>query len=424
MVADEFGNCIKGVRVQKIVATLICGLWLMTDAVTADPAKLIVFPLSGASQSSDAWVGEGVSLSLAGQLADSGISVVPQGEMEDMLEENGLPIGVSLSRGSMIHVAGSAAADFAVLGSFTGNANNLKLSARLLNMKTLKSTSDLTVSGALTTLPEMENELAWMIYSSIGVPQNLSREKFRERTRKIPNTSYASYIQSLHTFSETKQIQLLEKALKDHPDFPEANLQMGQLYYQKHDYVSALKHLQHGRNISGASLDSEFLIGTCHLQSGSVAEAIKTYTQILDRVRRPETLNNLAVAHVRDKNNTLALQTLSEAREAEPTDSTIAMNLAITHYLTGNPRIALDSLRDAIKAHPGNGMLYFISSFLEKLSGNESQAAEDAARAMRLGIQVEKLQREEPKTWLRIIPHWFSQDEEDDSYNNGKNGED
>ena len=402
---------------------MICGLWLTTVAVAEEPSKVIVFPLSGMSQGDIAWVRQGAALSLAGQLADLGMQVVPQGEFEDLLEENGLPIGVSLSRGSMIHVAESTSADFAVLGSFTGDERNLKLAARLLNIKTLKSTSEFTVSGSLANLPEMENELAWMIYAGLGAPQHLSREKFRERTRKIPNTSYGSYIQSLNAFSETRQVQLLEKALHDHPDFPEAHRQLGQIYYQKHDYVNALKHLQSGRNIAGAGLDSEFLIGTCHLQSGSVAEAIRTYNQILDRVRRPETLNNLAVAHVRDKNNTLAVQALSEARAAEPDDSTIAMNLAIMHHLAGNTQVALNALREAIKVHSGNGMLYFIASFLEKSLGHEPQAAEDAARATRLGVQVEKLQREEPQTWLRIIPRWLDQDEGDDNYDDGEDEE-
>ncbi|MDR0842158.1 MAG: tetratricopeptide repeat protein [Acidobacteriota bacterium] len=402
---------------RKIVEILICGFLLATgSAVAAESAKMLVFPLSGTQQGGGAWVGDGVALSLSEQLAGFGIRVLSRGDLEDLLDENGLPIGVSLSRGSMMFVAGSAGADFAVIGNFTGNFTgddgNLKLSARTLTMENLKFSSEFTVSGAVTTLREMENELAWMIYGSIGAPQNLSREKFRERTRKPPNAPYASYIQSLRASSETEQLRLLEKAVKDYPDFTEAHLQMGRLYYQNRDYEDALTHLQYGRKIPGTRLWSDFLTGTCFLQSGRTADAVKTYTQILNWARRPAVLNNLAIAHIRGGDYTSALHALLEAREAAPTDSTIAMNLAVTRYLVGNAQAAVDSLQDALKMHPGNGMLYFVSSFLMEAVGNESRAAEDAAKATRLGIRVEELQQEEPKTWMRVIPNWTGDEDE------------
>jgi Flp pilus assembly protein TadD len=402
-----------------LVGALVCGaMWSpAASATAAEPAKMLILPFSGPSRGDGLWLGEGVALSLAGQLSGGDLQVFQRGDVEELLEENGLPVGAPLSRGSMIYVAGRAGADFAILGNFTvagatDGGGKVKLAARALEMKTLKSGNELAVSGPLANLPELENELAWLLYTGTGAARPLSREQFRERTRKAPNAAYASYVQSLLAPSEANQLKLLEKAIKDYPDFPEAHFQMGRLHYRNRDYEKALPHLQYGMKIPGMRHRSGFLIGTCHLQSGRTDEAVKTYKQILSWARRPAVLNNLAVAYVRNGDDTSALHTLLEARGAAPADSTVAMNLAITRYLLGNSEAAVESLEDAIKAHPGNGMLYFVASFLMEAVGDEIQASEDAAKAIHLGIPVEKLQQEPPKTWMRVISTWAGGEEE------------
>ena len=342
-------------------------------------------------------------MSLSGQLTDAEIRPFPRGEIEDMLIENGLPDSAPLSRGSMIYVAEQAAADFVVMGSYTESGDGLKLSVRLLDMKTMRQGSEFTVSGTLATLPDMENELAWMIYSDVARTSDFSREQFRERIRRVPNSAYAGYIESLHVFEESRQVQLLEKAVREYPDFAEARFQMGRIYYLKKDYARALPHLEYGRKLPNERLTSEFMIGTCRLQLGETARAIEDYARILSTARHLAVLNNLAVAYARNGDNVLALGTLMEAAAQAGGEPAIIMNLAIARYLAGNAPAARETIEQAVAAYPGNGMLYFISSFLVKEAGNEGQAAEGLARASRFGIDVERLSREEPQLWMRVI---------------------
>ena len=372
-------------------------------ALASEPLKLLVFPLICSSDGIGAWVGTGVAMSLSGQLADAEIRPFPRGEIEDLLVENGLPDGAPLSRGSMIYVAVQAEADFVVMGNCVENEDVLKLSVRMLDMKTMRQGSEFTVSGTLATLPEMENELAWMIYSDAARTSAISREQFRERIRRASNTAYAGYIESLNVFDESTQVQLLEKAIKEYPDFAEARFQMGRIYYRKKDYARAIPHLEYGRKLPNERLASEFMIGTCRLQLGEIARAIEDYTRILASSRHVAVLNNLAVAHIRGGDNVLALNALIEADAQSRGDPIIAMNLSIARYLAGNASAARETIEEAVAAYPGNGMLYFISSFLVKEAGNEERAAEDLARASRFGIDVERLSREEPQLWMRVI---------------------
>ena len=382
----------------------------LVPAAAGDPLKLLIFSMSGSLKETGAWAGEGIALSLAIQLTDAGIRPFSRGEMEDLLTENGLPTGETLSRGSMIYVADQADADFVLMGSLVESNDELKISARLLDMKTMKQGNEFTVSGKLPTLPQMENELAWMVYSSIARPPVVSREQFRERARRAPNSAYASYIESLNVFDENQKILLLEKAVREYADFAEARFQIGWHYYLKRDYARALPHLEYGRKLPNERLQSEFMIATCRLQLGETAQAIEDYTRLISTIRHTAALNNLSVAHVRKGDNVSALRMLAEARAKERDNPAIAINLAIARYLAGDAKSAINSVEDALKTYSGNGMLYFLSSFLNDESGREAQSAEDRSQAVRFGIDVDKLSREEPRAWMRVILNWTQEE--------------
>ena len=378
-------------------------------AVADEPLKLLIFPMSGSSEVVGAWVGEGIALSLSGQLMDAEINPFSREETEDLLVENGLPTDAQLSIGSMIFVADQADADYVVMGRYEENDDILKLSVRLIDMKTMKQGSEFTVSGTTATLPVMENELAWMIYSSVAQTRALSREQFRERMRRVPNSAYAGYIESLNVFGENQQIQLLEKAIKEHADFAEARFRIGRIYYQKRDYARALPHVEYGRKLPGGRFQSDFMIGTCRLQLGEITQAIEEYTRLLSLTVHVAAMNNLAIAHIRNGDNVLALRVLTDALAQYPDDPAIFINLAIANYLAGNVPVAIKSVEDAVSSYPGNGMLYFLSSFLMNEDGNEDRASADMSQAARFGVDVDRLLSEEPKAWMRVILNWMEE---------------
>jgi tetratricopeptide (TPR) repeat protein len=398
-----------GTGVLRKISIVLAFCMLVVPAAADEPLKLLIFPLSGSREGVNAWTGEGVALSLSGQLTDDKTGPFSRGEIEDLLIENGLPADAPLSRGSMIYVAEQAGADFVIAGNYTENGDSLKLSVLLFDMKTRKQGSEFTVSGTFATLPEMENELAWMVYSTVVRPPVISRGQFRERARRIPNSVYAGYVESLNEFEESRQIQMLEKVVKEYADFPEARFQIGRLYYQKRDYARALPHIEYGRRLQGERLQSEFMIGTCLLQMSEAAKAVEVYTRLISQIRHTTVMNNLAVAHVRNGDNVQALRMLADARARERDDPAIAINLAIARYLAGDAPAAMKFVEETIADYPGNGMLYFLSSFMMGEAGNEARAAADTARAERFGVNVNRLLREKPQTWMRVILNWTNE---------------
>lgn len=393
---------------MKTAAIFLFFLLSLSESSWAlNPIRLLVFPLSSSSQNGiPSWVGEGVALAVANQLGSSGVHVIARDERIALLERNDLPPAAQLSRGSMIRVAQGSSADFAIMGSCTGSEKSIRISVWMLDMKTLKLGGEIAASGPLAALPQMENEIAWMILSNAGWGQGLSRETFRERMRKVSNTAYAYYLQSLSTESESSKIRLIEKALHYYEDFPEARFQMGQLYYQNRDYAKAIPYLLPGKSAAYNFLQNEFMLGTCYLQENKPEQAIQAFSQLLHFSKRAEALNNLSIAYMRNGDLASSLQALLEAKNIARSDSAISLNLAILRHIMGNNAAAIDALEEALKAHAENGMLHYMLGFLLKAQGENEKAAQSWAKAKRLGIAVEKLQTEAPQTWARIILGW------------------
>jgi tetratricopeptide (TPR) repeat protein len=370
---------------------------------------MIIFPLQNQSKlSSLSWLNEGIAMSISEQIRSRSVKVVEREERNDLVEGMDLPPGAQISRASMIRVAQKTSADLIVMGEFTGDEQNLRIAVRFLDMKAMKLSGDMVANGPLPALPQVENTLAWLILSNTSLEKALSRERFQEKTRKVPNRPYAYFIQSFDAASDNERIQILLKAVGLYRDFPEAQFQLGSLYYRKGDCNSAMPHLMLGRSGESTHQENDFMSGTCYLQGEQLNQAIQSYSRVLAYSRSFEVLNNLAVAYLHKGDYALSVNFLLEARNLARTDPIVALNLAITRHAQGNDLAARNALEEALKTNPRNGMLQFLYSLTLRAQGEIDKAVTATNRAKSLGINVEKLQTEDPKSWARIFTIWDS----------------
>jgi Flp pilus assembly protein TadD len=324
----------------------------------------------------------------------------------ELIESLDLPPGAQLSRASMIRAAQQASADWIIMGTFAGGEPELRITVRVLDVKSLKLGGKMAANGPVSALPQLENELSWLILKNSGFEKSFSRDKFAERTRKVPDGSYSLFIQSLGQQSEKERLRLLLKAVGAFADFPQAQFEIGRYYFRNGDYRRALLHLNLGNGGEEAAAENDFMRGTCYLQENQPAQAILLLSRIPSSLRSVEALNNLGAAYLRAGDLAQAQGKLSEARGLSRPDPSVAVNLAIVRHLQGNDTAALGGLEEAIKSHPGNGMLQFLLGFLLKAQGEFEKADAASGRARGLGINVDKLQAEDPKTWSRLLLTW------------------
>ena len=305
---------------RKAAAKIACVFFLWAAAAfPAEQALIIFFPLDTASTADNlSWLGEGIAFSISRQLSGPGIKVLDREQRFQLVESLDLPPDAHLSHGSMIRAAQEGRADHVVLGSFSGSEHNLKVAIRILDVKELKLSGEIAANGPLSAMPQMENELGWLILSNTGLQKGVSREDFGRRRRKIPNVEYASFIQSFSAAGRNEQMRLLRKAVEGFKEFPEAHFQLGRLYFQKGDWKNALIQLSMSARDTARDPEFEFIRGTCMVQQDQPAQALESLSNVLSFSRSFRVLNNIGVAYLRQRRYGAGPERLSWRLEASP----------------------------------------------------------------------------------------------------------
>jgi Flp pilus assembly protein TadD len=387
--------------------TLFVILGLTAPLFPATPVAYLVFPLESQCKSGSlGWVGEGVALSISEQLRIPGVESLGRDERVSLVEMADLPPNTALSHASMIRVAQQASADRLVMGSYSGGEEDLRIAIRALDLRTMKLSGELSVNGPVKALPQMENEIAWILLDQAGSKGTLSRESFKERTRLIPNTAYAPFIQGLTRLDQEEQVKLLLKAVSIYPAFSEAHYLLGRYYHQQGDCREAIRHLELTGNRRRSYLEDQFILGNCYLKENDNSAAIRAFSIILSFTPSAQVLNNSGIASMRGGDYTLAAQNLVEARNLAKGDPTISVNLALVRHLQGNNEAAYALLAESEERHPNRVMVHYLMSLVLQALGNEQRAADMASSAKRDGLDPDKLRLEDPRSCARIFTSW------------------
>lgn len=377
---------------------------LPVTLASADQRTVMFFPLYASETGNNLmWLSEGVPLAISRQLRGLGLKIVDRSKRQQIIVDMDLPPIAHLSYGSMILVGQQAGAELVVCGEFSGNEASLAISLKILDVQSLKFSDTINANGSVLALPQMENDLAWLVLMHSGVQTNISRDDFSGRMRKIANSEYAAFIQGLNATGRSERIRLLKKAVASTESFPEAHFELGKLYFQQEDWDGALAQLARSTPEMGKDLEYDFIRGTCLIQKGLSAEALEVLSPILNAARSYQVLNNIGVAYLRMGEISAALSAFMEAIHISPADTMIAANLAITRHLEGNNGGARTLLEDVLVKRPNNAILQFLLSVVLKELGLESESALAMERARELGLNVNKMYRQEPRTWTMVF---------------------
>ncbi len=368
-------------------------------------ASFMLFPLENDAGQSLAWVGEAVTLSVGEQMRIPGVDVIGRDERLEYLQRADLPSGMQLSTGSMIRVGQIAEVDYLVTGRYSGTEDRLDIKLQVIDLKTMRRGGAISATGPLNMLPQMENALAYDIITNSGLNKTLARDRFRERTRKVPNNAYAQFVESLQVTNEEDQILAIKRAVTLYPNFPEALFRLGRYYYDAGNCESAIRYLEAARR-QGGYLEAQFMLGVCYLRKDSFAEAVRAYSSIAATSPSVAVLNNLGVAEVRQGDYALAVQHLLEADRLSKSDPAVALNLAILRYLQGNMEAAESILEQIVAGHPYRPLVLCLLSRVLNARGQPEKAASVLAEANRIGAETEKLQTEDPRRWCHVFDTW------------------
>jgi Flp pilus assembly protein TadD len=350
-----------------------------------------------------AWIGETLVRSISSQIEKPGVEVLPRETRLSFIEDADLPPNSPLSKASMIRVAQLAEADAMVFGWCSGNESSLRITLQVFDMKTMKLGGDIVAAGPARSLAEMENEMAWQILFQRGLQGEMSREVFHYKTRKIPNGAYTEYVRALAAPDDEARAKLLQQAIDQYPDFPEALAHLGRYLYKKRDCAKAVQRLEGALGLEKFYREIQSMLGNCYCMLGINAKAIRAYTSLLALKPPMEVLNNLGVAYLREGDLPLAVDYLKQARSMEVNSVVVTLNLAILRFLQEDYDAAISLLDEALKLNSSHGVAHYLRSRALQARGDSAKSEEAMAHAIQLSIDPEKLKNDDPRNWTQFF---------------------
>jgi Flp pilus assembly protein TadD len=204
---------------------------------------------------------------------------------------------------------------------------------------------------------------------------------------------------------EEARARLLARAVEIHADFADALFLLGKFHFRKASCKQAISSLTHVRRKSKSFPEARFMLGTCHLREGEYALSVEALRSILPFAPRLEVLNNLAVAYIRQGEWTHALEVLSETRSTE-VHPVVAANYAIAEFSRGDHAAAIAVLEEAAVENPGDARLRFLMGQVYAALGESEKSRKALTEARRLGVDVEKIELQDSKSWSRWFDIW------------------
>ena len=162
---------------------------------------------------------------------------------------------------------------------------------------------------------------------------------------------------------------------------------LGLLYMERQLYPEARSELTQ----ADESLTAKYNLAQIDLLMGNSRGARGLLADLYRNNRKdPDVLASLAVAHLLEGNNKVALQVLSEVPEIEDNRQDIPFYRAMGFYLSGNVEKAEEQLSKVEKADASISRLSDMAKRLEQLVQDEIQRREDAAKAAREAAEAKQ----------------------------------
>ena len=350
----------------------------------------LVFPFenAGASPRLD-WLGEGLEELTIQRLSGAGEQVYSHAGRLVELERYGLPRSSKLSRATMLHVAEDLDADFVVFGRFSVDGTSLTIESRMLKVSPARLLPALQETGKLDSLMDLHSRLVWRMLSSYDRNYSLSLAEFTKRQRPLRLDAFEHYIRGVLASEDDARLRELREAARLEPEWPEPDFALGEAYFLRRDYDSALLWYAKVPKAHDRYVEAFFATGVCRLLLGQPDHAEEVFISLQEALKNnrvstadlPEILNDLAIARARQGKTAAAQADFRRAADLDPDEDDYAFNLGLLALQTNDPTAAAGYFREAAEREPDNSedrALLILS--LEK-AGNITEADQEREAA-------------------------------------------
>ncbi len=362
------------------------------------PKTILIAPFENLSKAPGIeWIGESFPEVMGQRLGSNSWQLLRRGERLNAFDRAGIPSGRHPSRATIFRIAEQLDVDFVVLGSYNFDGRTFIATCQWLDVKHVHLSKEMMESGPLPQLIDLQTALAWDLLRLNDPALIISRDAFVASAPPVRLDALENYTRGVLASSSADKIKYFREAVRLNSSYIEAQLGLGQAYFEAKQYEPAAAALAKVSPTQAVGGQAQFLLGLCQFYLGQFDKAESAFAELASRVPLPEVYNNLGVMQARRGRPTAADQ-FQRANETDPGDSDYSFNLAVALYRKNDSAGATRALRETLEANPGDAEAH---SLMESLV-----AASDpkfAANVQPVKMPLERIKRNYDEDAFRQI---------------------
>ena len=333
------------------VGWILAGL-AVAQATVSPVQTVVVMPFENRSNAPGLeWISEAFPEILGQRMGQDGLYVLGRQIRQQAYDRAGIPSGIHPSRASLYRIAEQMEASYAVLGSYSFDGQTFSARAQVLDVSQRHLSPEVTETGPLPALLNVENALAWDLLRMVQLGYAVSRQDFLAAAPPLRLDAFEDYIRGLIAPSEADKLQRLRDAVRLNPAYTEAMLELGKTYFEAHDYDAAANWLARIPNGASRAREANFFLGLAAYYQGNFPRAEAAFRFLLEEFPLIEVYNNLGVVRAR-LNKADASVFFQKAVDADPSDADYRFNLGVSLFRGGDMAGASRELRECLALHP------------------------------------------------------------------------
>ncbi|MBO0720612.1 MAG: tetratricopeptide repeat protein [Blastocatellia bacterium] len=376
-------------RIKFLLSAVICllfsGFSENAKAIAAD--TIMVMPFENRSQLGEYnWIRDSFGILMSNMLDVPGVAILGSEERNLAFDKLKLSPNDLLTRAAMIRIADAARANLALIGEFDigGEKENtsIAINARLIETQEgrLVGNKVFNLSGPLSSLQQLQGQLAWNILN-LRIPSlPYSKEQLAGKSSSTPPRAYESFIKAVQTRDLKLREGFLRRAIQEFGSeggsgqYTQAIAELGLCLNRQGKHAEAVKLLkQVGKDDPGYE-ESLFYLGLSAYRVGDNNEAVAALGKLAELVPMVDVFNNAGGVMLAKGDNANALQMLRRAVANSPNDPLYRFNYGYALWRNQNHNEAVENLREALKANPRDGEALFLLSKSLAAVGQQSEA--------------------------------------------------
>jgi tetratricopeptide (TPR) repeat protein/TolB-like protein len=321
---------------------------------SSEVRSLLVFPFENLSPRADLnWISESFAQVLSTRLQQPDNYVLDRDERNAAYVQLGMPMDAPLTLASEYKVAQTLGVDWAIMGDFNVTDRLLVAHAQLLNVKALKLSPPLEVSGDLTELVDLQTRLVWRLLATHDPGFTVGREEdFRRKFHDTPLDAFENYIRGLIAADDASRLHFFTEAARLDPADHRAAFALGRYYFDHKDYASSARWFGKIEESDPNYSESLFLRAVDEFFMGREQAAERDFTALEKTLPLDEVSNNLGVLEARRGRYDEALANFERAYRSNPSDADFCFNRGAALWYERRYPEAAESLQAAVQANP------------------------------------------------------------------------